>query len=367
MMSATKVLTIDHDSEGNAAVIKEEVIRENRAIDLNFEFLEALTTYTTPYGDKIRLNLREAFLNNPDAANILRTDLKQVAFTAMANNQRTYTAFTRSVDSNKPQEEYLRDAAIGVIPPYRSGTERPHVQSSFEGGTIIKNQQYSMILDILGDWIRFDQIGKIRQMAEELGLSAVLTDEDAAYKAITTTGNYTRNSTTNDNDVGANTQTLTFNAENYEKAKAIISTAKDRKSGAYLGYMPNVLISTPLMEVYVMQLLMSPMLQRAHGANTAEVIGTGTTNPMMGSIRQIIFSPWYGKSYQWGMMDTSRGGFVRQNVESWNIYQETMTESSESFLTRDSIRYMIAGFFGTGFVDDRCAFYSDSTTKPTVA
>lgn len=366
-MSTTKVLTIDHDSQGNAAVIKEEHISENRSIDLDFEFLEALTVRSLPGGDRVRMPLKEAFLNNPDAPNILRTDLKQVAFTAMANNQRTYTAFTRSVNSSKPQEEYLRDAAMGVIPPYNSGAERPRAQSSFEGGTIIKNQQYSMLVDVLGDWIRFDEIGKIRQIAEEMGLSAVLTDEDAAYKAITTTGNYTRSDTTNDNDVGANQQTLTFSADTYRTAKAIITTAKDRKSGAYLGYMPNVLISTPLMEVPVMQLLMSPQLQRTHGATTAEAIGTGTNNPMMGSIRQIIFSPWFGQSYQWALMDTSRGGFVRQNVESWNIYQETMTESSESFLKRDSISYMIAGYFGTGFVDDRCAFYSDSTTDAAVS
>jgi hypothetical protein len=160
---------------------------------------------------------------------------------------------------------------------------------------------------------------------------------------------------------------LTWSADSFRTAKAIITTAKDRKSGAYLGYNPDFLYATPLLEVPVMQLLMSPMLERSNGATSVEAIGTGTTNPMQGAIRKIMFSPWVGQSYQWGIMDTSRGGFVRQDVEGWNIYQETMTESSESFLKRDTINYMIAGYFGVGFVDDRCAFYSDSSTDAVVS
>ena len=363
----TKVLTVDYDSEGNGRILKEETLNPQKPVELNFGFLEALTVRSLPGGDRVKLSLKEAFLSNPDAANILRQDLRQVAFTAMANAERSYTGFTREVDSNLPQEEYLRDAAIGVIPKYRSGAPRPQAQSSFEGGTIISNDQYSLMVDVLGDWIRFDQIGKIRQISEELGLSAVMTDEYEAYAAITNTANYTRNSTTNDNDVGANTQTLAFNADNFRTAKTIIMTSKDRKSGAYLGYNPDTLIASPLLEVPVLQLLNSAMLSRTHGNTTAEVIGTGTDNPMRGMIRRIIFSPWFGQNYEWALMDTSRGHFIRQNVEGWNIYQETMTESSESFLTRDSIRYMIAGYFGLGYVDDRCAFYSDSSTDASVS
>jgi hypothetical protein len=366
-IKTTKVLTVDYDSEGNGKVIKEEVINPNQPVDIEYDFLESLTVRSLPGGDRVRMTLREAFLNNPDAANILRTDLKQVAFTAMANASRTYTAFTREIDSRKQQEEYIRDAGIGVIPKYRSGQERPRVASGFEGGTIVRNDQYSVLVDILGDWIRFDQIGKIRQIAEELGLAAILTDEYEAYKAITDTANYNRSDSTDDNDVGANTQTLTFSADGFRTAKAVVTTAKDRKSGAYLGYNPNLLFATPLMEVPVLQLLTSTELQRTHGNTTVETIGTGTSNPLRGMIQTIVFSPWVGQTYEWGIMDTSRGGFVRQNVEGWNIYQETMTESSESFLTRDVIRYMISGYFGLGFIDDRCAFYSDSTTEPSVS
>lgn len=361
-----KILHIDYDSEGNARIIKEEAINR-KAPEVQMDFLEALTVRSLPGGDKVKMSLKEAFLTNPDAANLLRTDLKQVAFTALANTQRTYTMFTNEVASNRPQEEYIRDAAMGVIPIYQSGGERPAARSAFEGGTIIKNQQRSMIVPILGDWIRYDQIGKIRQAAQEMGLSAAMTDEFNAYAAITTTANYTRSNTTKDNDSGANTQTLTFNADSFRTAKTIIMTSKDRKSGAYLGYNPDMLIAGPLMEVPVMQLLMSPMLQRQHGNTTAEAIGTGTTNPMQGAIRKVLFNPWFGASYGWALCDSTRGTFVRQNVEGWNIYQETMTESSESFLKFDTINYMIMSIFGTGFIDDRAWFYSDSVTDATVS
>lgn len=364
---ASKILTVDYDSEGNAKIIQEEIIRPNQSVDLDFEFLEGLTSRTLAGGDKVRISLQEAFLNNPDAANILRTDLRQVAFTAMANQTRTYPMFTSTVDSNKPQEEWLRDAAMGTIPKYFSGAERPRAQSSFEGGTIIVNQQYSMIADIVADMIRFDQIGKIRQIAQELGNSAFLTDESTAYAEITTTGNYTRNSTTNDNDIGANTQTLTFNADNFRIARSIIGTSKDRKSGSYLGFNADTLIGAPQLEVPVLQLLNSQELQRTHGNTGAEIIGTGTDNPIKGMISTIIFNPWFGQSFQWAMLDSRRQGFVRQNVEGWNIFQESMNVSSETFLTHDSLRYMIMGYFGLGFVDDRPWFYSDSTTDATVS
>lgn len=367
MNNATKVMHIDYDSEGNAKVIKEELINPNAHVDLNFEFLEQLTTVTLPGGkDKVRIPLKEAVLTNPDAANILRTDLRQVAFTAFGANQVTYPMFTNEVQSNKPQEEYLRDAAIGVIPVNNKG-ERPLFRSGFEGGTIIKNDKRDGRIQIPMEWVRYDQINKIMQLAQEIGLSWRLTDDATAYGYITTAANYTRSNTSNDNDIGANTQTLTWNADSLRTARAIISTSKDKKSGAYLGYNADCLIAGPLMEVPVLQLLMSPMLQRQHGNTTAEAIGTGTMNPMRGSIRKVMFSPWFGASYGWAICDSTRGSFVRQNVEGWQLYQESQNATSESFMKMDAIEYMFMSIFGYGFIDDRAWFYSDSTTDATVS
>jgi len=365
--SPTTVVEVDYDSENNARIINRETISFNRAPDVDFDFLEALRVRYLPGGDIVRQTLHEAFLNNPDFTNILRTDLKRVAFSAMANAQRTYTAFTSEMASNKPQEEYIRDAAIGVIPVYQSGAPRPQARQAFEGGTTIVNQQRSMIVPITGDMIRYDQIGKVKQTAQEMGLAAVLTDEQTAYDAITNTANYTRNSTTNDNDIGANQQTLTFNADSLRTAKSIIGTAKDRKSGAYLGFNADTIIAGTRLEIPVLQLLTSAQLERTHGATTVEAIGTGTSNPFQGQIRRVIFSPWFGASFQWALCDSTRMSFIRQNVLGWNIFQESMSETSDSYMKLDSINYMIQAIFGLGFVDDRAWVYSDSTTDATVS
>lgn len=361
----TIVNHIDYDSEGNSRIVKSEVMRESSNY-FEYPFLESVTKRQLPGGDIVRIPLMEA-LQDPDVRNILRTDLNTIMFGEMARMERTYTQFTRSVTSNKPQEEWLRDAGMGVIPKYRSGEERLQGRSSFEGGTTIVNNQFSWVVNVLMDWVRYDQINKIRQFSEELGVAAANTDEYEAYAYITNTANYTRNSTTSDNDVGANTQTLTWNADSFRTAKAIITTAKDRKSGAYLGYMPDTLIATPLLEVPIMQLLLSPLLQRQHGNTTAEAIGTGTTNPLHGAISRVIFSPWFGTSYQWALADTRRGRFIRQNVQGWQLLQETANVNSESFMTHDAIRYMINAIFGVGFTDDRAWFYSNSTTDATVS
>lgn len=312
-------------------------------------------------------NLAEAFVASPDAGNMLRDGIRFLSFLAYAEMASSFGAFTTEQSSNKPQEEYLRDSIMGVLPTVPSGTTAPMITSGFEGGVTIKNKRYAGMVEVTGDDIRFDRLGKIAQIAAELGRSGRMTEEATVYADITTTANFTRNSTTNDNDVGANTQNLAFSAIGFETAMAVISTSKDRRSGAYLGLMPDTLITTPLMEYPVKQLLLSELIVRASANNTAEVRGTGTSSQYRGAINRIIVSPWFGSSYQWALVDTKRMSYVKQNVESWNILQEGMNASSEAWLTRNSIRYVIDGYFGTGFVDDRPWFYSSTTSAPTIS
>lgn len=319
------------------------------------------------YSGEQSMSLLEAFVALPDAANMLRDGIRYLAFSSYAEMPQSFASFAFMENSVRPQEEWLRDSAMGVLPRVPSGQPAPNIMSAFEGGVTIRNYRYAGIVEVTGDDIRFDRLGKIRQISMEMGRAARMTEEQQVYNDITTTGNYMRNSTTNDNDVGANTQTLTFSGIGLETAYTIISTAKDRKSGQYLGLRPDTLIIGPRLEWAAKQLLLSPEIARTHGSGTAETRGTGTTNVFRGMVSNIVVSPWLGTSYQWALCDSMRPGYVFQRVEPFNIYQEAQNATSEAWLTRDVTRYMVQGYFGTGFVDDRCWFFSDSTTAPTVS
>lgn len=333
-----------------------------------------------PIGDTIRklkqtafaesarsANLLEAFVAQPDAANMLRDGVRFLSLLAYAEQPSTFDAFTTRMPSDRPQEEWLRDASLGTIPRTRSGEPAPMLLSGFEGGALIKNFNYSGLVEVTGDDIRYDRLGKIRQIAPEMGIAARMTEEQTVYADITNTANFVRSSTTGDNDVGANTQTLAFSALGLEAALAIIQTSKDRKSGRYLGMRANTLICGPRLQWYVKQLLMSPSIVRASANNTAEVRGLGTTNPYVGEIERVIVTPWFGASYQWALCDSSRQSYFYQSVEPFNVLAEAQGPTSEAWLTRDSLRYKVAGIFGTGFVDDRAWFYSDTTSQPAVS
>ncbi len=367
--SPSKVIELTHNSEGHITDIKEREINHSaNGIDLNgYKPFEALREGQLASGKKIRIPLLEAMLTNPDAANILRSDIRLLAFTALNSTPRSFAGFTDFVDSNMPEETYLRDAAIGVIPPAPSGSPAPRSKTGFEGSTNIENKLYRYIVEILGDWIRFDQIGKIRQVSQEMGLSGRMTEEWTVYDHITTTGNYNRNSNTGDNDIGANTAATTFDADGLRLAMDTIATSKDRKSRAYLGYSADTLICGNRLLIPVLQLLRSTELQRAHGVQTAEVIGTGTTNPFVGMINKIVVSPWFGASFQWALCDSRRASFKFQSVEPFNVFQQTMVADSDSWRQLDVIEYLVKGYFGVGLVDDRAWYYSSSTTDATVA
>lgn len=367
MTTYSKLIELKRNNDGDVTDVQEQVLshaapQTSDKLYRPFQFTEATV------GDhKVRLSLKEAFLSQPDAGNLLRSDLRYIAFSTYNEMPRSFDAFTDMTTSTMPQEEYLRDAAIGVLPQTPSGSEAPLVASNFEGGVVIKNYRYAARLAVLGDWIRFDQLGKVRQLATEMGRAGRMTEEDAVYKFITTSANYTRNSTTNDNDVGANTEALTFNADGLDKAVAVIATAKDRKSGAYLGYAPDTIIAGPRMETFLKQFLMSGDLMRQHGNTTAETRGMGTMNPYQGLLSRIVISPWFGNSWGWALADSRVMGLKYQTVEPFNVYQQTQTADNADWLKFDRIEYLVAGYFGVGFVDDRAWFLSTSVTEPTVA
>ena len=370
-MAQTRIINLQRNAGGEVVDMHETRIDHDKQTGWttdNYPLFKDLREHQVN-GKKVTLPLWEAAtsLVQPDAANILRSDIRFLAFSRFAEMPRTFSGFTMFADSNKPEESWLRDATIGVLPPVKSGEDFPILSTTFEGSANIVNQQYGGLFEIPMDYVRFDQIGKIRQTASSMGRAARMTEEWKVYDYVTTTGNYTRNSTTDDNDIGANTETATFNGTGLEKGMNVISTSKDRKSGAPLGYKADTIVIGPRMEIPVKMLLLSGDLHRTHGNTTSEIRGTGTVNQYRGMIDNIIISPWFGASYQWALVDSSVESFVFQTVESFNVVQESPQLNSEAWFTADKIRWRVSGYFGLGFVDDRAWYYSDSTTPPTIA
>ena len=311
-------------------------------------------------------NLQEAFVLTPQADVLLRDGIRFVSFASFNGIPTTYTEWMRVEQSNRPQEEYLRDATMGMPPIVPSGTPVSFANSTFDGAVTIRNQRYAQGVIVTMDDIRFDRLGKIRQIADELGRAFRMREEQEAYNLITTAANFTRNSTTGDNDVGANTAATTFSAAGFETAYTTIATSKDRSSGQYLGLTPDTILCGVRSERYIKQFLLADTLMRQATAASAEVTGQGTNNPYRGLIRRIIVSPFI-QSFAWAMCDSTRMGAVFQRVEGLNVMQEAMNASSEAYLLTDSIRYVASTYFGVGMVDDRPWYYSSSSTTPTVS
>ena len=366
----SKLIHLDRNASGEVVNMKEVEIDHNSESGGSYDPFRSLQEVTLPNGRSVHINLEEALLGYPDAAEILRTGIRFLAFDRMKTMPPTYTSIVNSQPSSKPQEEYLRDSAIGSLPVAPSGTPASSLTSGFEGGVTVVNNLYRGLFEILGDWIKFDQIGKIRQTADSIGRALAMTREKGVYYQLTTTGNYTRTQTAGDNDVGANTSALTFSGIGLEQALATIATSRDRKSGNLLGYRADTIVIGPRMEIPVKMLLQSTELNRQGGNTTNEVRGTGTTNTYRGLLNNIIVSPWFPtgtNAYQWLIFDSTVPWCMFQEVEAPQVMQEGQDMTSEAWLNKDVIRFLGRDYFGVGIVDDRAAFYSSSTTAPTVS
>lgn len=363
----TKIIDVVDVQAGR---LTERVVDHNPPIELNERAQQPLNELGFRLREtavRNRLNsLQEAFVLLPQADVLLRDGIRYISFNSFNGTPTTYTEWMRVEQSNRPQEEYLRDATMGMPPRVPSGTPVPFANSTFDGAVTIPNHRYAQGVIVTMDDIRFDRLGKIRQIADELGRSFRMQEEQQAYNLITTAANFTRNSTTGDNDVGANTAATTFSAAGFETAYTTIATSKDRHSGQYLGLVPDTIVCGVRSERYIRQFLFSDTLARTHGNTSAEVTGTGTNNPYRGLIRRIIVSPFV-QSFAWAMCDSTRMSAVFQRVEGLNIMQEAMNASSEAYLLTDSIRYVASSYFGVGMVDDRPWYYSSSSTTPVVS
>lgn len=296
---------------------------------------------------------------------MLRDTLRPRFFERYASTPTTWQKVVEVTQSNRMEEDYLKDSGLGIAPIVGENAAYPEAQMDLDSVVTIRNDKRGYIIGVTEEMIEFDRTGIIAQIADKVARSMAVTKQQIVFNMLTTTTNYTRNSTTGDNDVGANTQTLTFSPDNIIEASSIITTAKDRKSGVYLMARPSRLVVGARLEYAAKQLLMSPELGR--GGATNEVYGTGTANPLRGMVTEIVVDPFM-QSFSWALFDPSGSPFVLQQVWPLQMLIANVSgeQSNHNYFHYDRIEYRVREYYGVGVVDDRFAFYSDSTTAPAV-
>lgn len=315
-------------------------------------------------------SLREAATTS-DFPTLLRDGLKQILFNSYNEEPATYQEWVAMENSDKSEEYYLEMNRLGTLPIVAEGQPFPEVDVSTDRAIAVRNNKRGYIFAITEEMIRFDRSNQMRQYASEMGMAAKQTREEQAYAVLSTTTNYTRNSTTGDNDIGANTSTVTFSGTGLITGYSTLATMKDRRTGRYLGIRPDTLVVAPRLEFAAKQLLLAPELHRAGTGQTStpvqEIYGTGGVNPFRGMVRNIIVSPYFGTSYQWCLLQARRA-VVYQEVDPLQLLiEDVRSVQNEGYFVYDKIRYRVRDWYGIGMMNDRFAFLSDSTTAPTVA
>lgn len=301
---------------------------------------------------------------------LLRVGLKQILFDSYNDEPSTFQEWVRAEPSDKPAEDWLEMNRLGTLPFVGEGDPYPSADVAIDRAVRIANAKFGMKFAVTEEMIKFDKSNQIRQYPTDLGQAAKQTLEATAYGVLTNANNYVRNSTTNDNDVGANTAATTFSAGGLIQALGVLTTMKDRKSGRYFNIMPDTLVVTPRLEFAAKQLLMSPeLLPVGSGytySNVPPVYGQGTSNVFRGIVSRIIVTPWLGTSYQWVLMKAKRA-VVYQEVEPLQLLTGAIDyQNNGAYFNYDRIEYRVRLWFGFGMLNDRFAYYSSSSTAPTL-
>lgn len=349
---------------GQAKIIKIDDAQAGKITETVINTTPAPVREAFPLGGKFR-SLREAATTSEFPV-LLQSGLKAILFDAYNGYQAVYPQIVNMESSDKPAEDYLEGNAFGTLPEVGEGQAYPDIDAALDRVVRIVNKKYGGIFAVTEEMVKFDKVGMIRQLPADLGRALRQTIEEQVFNALTTAGTYARNSTTNDNDVGANTAATTLSAAGLLTATRTLRTMKDRKSGRYLGVMPDTLVVTPGCEWAAKQLLLSDTLVRASANNAAEVYGTGQANPLRGLVNTIIVTPYMGTSFQW-LLCQKHGFAVYQEVFPVRFMSaDAQAPTNELFFTNGKLRYRADVYFGTGILNDRLGYYSSSSTTPAV-
>lgn len=314
------------------------------------------------------MSLKEAATTYPSTfPQLMRQGLKTILFSEYAGLPSTSEGWLKMARSRKADEVWIEGSTGGKIGRVGPGQPIPRGELNLDRSVQITNHKYAEILAIAEESIMFDETNLIMQQVEDLAARMRYTEEDEAYTALRTAASYTRTATAGDNNIGANTATATFGASTLITAMETLTTMKDKHSGRFYGVMPNLLVVGSGIEFAAMQLLLSDQIQRVTGAATAptnqNIYGTGTTNPFRGVVTSILKTPFLGR-YEWVLMQAGKP-IVKQVVSDLELSRRTGPNEGLSF-DADVLEYKVKKFFGLGMVNDRYAYFSDSTTAPTV-
>lgn len=312
-----------------------------------------------------RMTLREAgFASTSQFPALLRDGLRPILFSAYSGVPQTYPLWAEVQQSDKPFEDYLEGSRIGLLPIVGEGEAYPAVDLALDRAFQIRNDKRGGIIQITREMVLFDRVGMIRDMVADLGNALAMTKEQDAYTLATTAGGYVRNSTTGDNDEGANTLSTAFSPGGLVIARRTLVTMKDRKSGRYLGVQPDTLIIGPDLEFAAKQLLTGDAIQRVGGSTTNDVYGSGTSNPFKGLITNIVISPFMVEG-NW-ILCQAKKFVVCQEVWGPELFALTNMAESTNFMHYDLFEYRADANYGFGMKNDRFAFLSTSTAAPIV-
>jgi len=306
-----------------------------------------------------KMRLEEA-ASLPNFPNVLRTGLRPILLSEYAGYPSTYRLWMDSEPSDSEYEYGLEFRQFGELPYVEEDEPFPELKAKEDRSVYIQNRKRGARFNVTWEMLKFEKTGHIREQTQFLGRAMAQTVEKQAYDLITDTSNYTR--TTSDNAVGNNYGTVTFSATGLLTGYDTLRTMFDRGSGMPLNVMPNTLICGIGLDLAARQLLTSANVGGMGDTDAVLTYGTGTSNPFRGWINQIIVTPFLGR-YEWVLMEAGRAAKEFVTFET-----ELLTQGAEGYdyFQKMTFGYRVARGFGMGMWNDRFAYFSNSTTAPTV-
>lgn len=351
-MDKTKIINILDPQSGRL----EETVIEHRAPEQSDLLLEA-------NGRSVSLH-EAAEITTAMFPQLLRTGLKPILFSEYSAYPNTHEQWIGTEASDQEFVTGIEADNLGKAPVVAENQPYPEVTFRLNRSVQIHNQKRGFILPVTWEMVKYDKVGMIRQAIGDIASAMAYTEESDAYDCLRTAGNYTRTVAAGDNDIANNTAATTFSGLGLTTAFAVLRTMKDQASGRYLGVAPDTLIVGTEVEFAAKQLLTSSTMQGSGNADATVLHGNGATNPFVGLVNQIIVTPMLTK-YEWVLLQRGKAvkKFVVQDLE---LLEESQGANSTAYFERKAIRYRVDKVYGIGMWNDRFAYYSSSTTAPTI-
>jgi len=295
---------------------------------------------------------------------LLRTGLRPILFSEYSAYPTTHESWIGTEASDQEFVTGIEANNLGKAPVVAENQPYPEITFRLNRSVQIHNQKRGFILPVTWEMIKYDKVGMIRQGIGDIASALAYTEEDDAYTALRTGASYIRTIALGDNDIGNNTAATTFSGLGLTTAFTVLRTMKDQASGRYLGVAPDTLIVGVGVELAAKQLLTSATMQGSGNADATVLHGNGATNPFVGLVNQIIVTPMLTK-YEWVLMQRGKAlkKFVVQDLE---LLEESQGANSTAYFERKAIRYRADKVYGIGMWNDRFAYYSTSSTAPTI-